>query len=106
MATEPLDTLQDATKEVVAIQLTSDEQNDMIKLLHSYLTASPGHPTPRHMRMTKMRYFLARQILTELGSAPNPAELMKHFSHLWIDRRFDSKLAQVVGMVTGRTPEK
>ncbi len=106
MATEPLDTLQDATKEVVAIQLTSDEQNVMIKLLHSYLTASPGHPTPRHMRMTKMRYFLARQILTELGSAPNPAELMKHFSHLWIDRRFDSKLAQVVGMVTGRTPEK
>lgn len=106
VVTEPLDSRQEESQEVVAVQLTSDEQSDMIKLLHSYLTASPGHPTPRHMRMTKMRYFLARQILTELGSSPNPAELMKHFSHLWIDRRFDSKLAQVVGMVTGRTPDK
>lgn len=106
IAIEPLDTSQQTTKEVLAVQLTPDEESNMTKLLHSYLTPSPGHPTPRHMRMTKMRYFLARQILTELGSAPNPAELMKHFSHLWIDRRFDSKLAQVVGMVTGRTPEK
>ena len=96
----------EATKEVVAVHLTSDEQIDMIKLLHSYLSTGPGHPTPRHMRMTKMRYFLARQILTELGSTPNPTELMKHFGHLWIDRQFDSKLAQVVGMVTGRTPDK
>lgn len=94
-------------KELVnEVHLNTAEQEEMVKILHSHLTTDSDHATPRLMRVTKMRYFLARQILRELKISFTPTELLKHFSTLPISRNYDSRIAQVVEMVTGNTPKQ
>ena len=96
----------DPLSPVEEVHLSDGEKKAMVDLLHSLLTTDPAHATPRRMRMIKMRYFLARQILWEQGHQFNPEDLLKHFSGLWIARKLEPKLAEVVGMVTGKTPEQ
>jgi Cdc6-like AAA superfamily ATPase len=91
---------------VKEVHLGEDEKKAMVRLLHSLLTTDPAHATPRRMRMIKMRYYLARQILRAQETPFMPEELLKHFSGIYIDRKLDPRLAEVVGMVTGTAPRQ
>lgn len=59
-------------------------------------------PTPRQMRMTKMRYFLAREIVKELKLEQPARKVIEHFDPISFARSSDPQLAAVVHMVTGR----
>lgn len=103
---EPTPTIQEekVVEEVRKVDLNDEEKEQMLELLTTYSTEKDDHISPRRMRIIKMRYFLARQILRELGDEPDHTELMKHF-RVSSPPQLDAQLAEVVEMVAGALPK-